>query len=111
MQENARERREWTLSGMDCGSCAPKVRGAVERLSGVSQVDIGTMRERLSLTLDSAQTPPEQVEAAVRALGYGTGSALIPSAAKRANRRVRAAVSLSSIGQPATARLDCLRWL
>ena len=27
---------EWTVSGMDCGSCAAKVRGAVERLPGVS---------------------------------------------------------------------------
>ena len=56
---------------MDCGSCAIKVRGAVERLPGVSQVNIATMTERLTLTLDPALTPPEKVEAAVKSLGYG----------------------------------------
>ena len=71
MEDQAGERREWTVSGMDCGSCAIKVRGAVERLPGVSQVNIATMTERLSLTLDPIQTPPEKVEAAVKSLGYG----------------------------------------
>ena len=71
VEDQAGERREWTVSGMDCGSCAIKVRGAVERLPGVSQVNIATMTERLSLTLDPIQTPPEKVEAAVKSLGYG----------------------------------------
>ncbi|WP_415392002.1 heavy metal translocating P-type ATPase [Paracoccus sp. SJTW-4] len=71
VEDQAGERREWTVSGMDCGSCAIKVRGAVERLPGVSQVNIATMTERLSLTLDPARTPPEKVEAAVKSLGYG----------------------------------------
>ena len=70
VEDQAGERREWTVSGMDCGSCAIKVRGAVERLPGVSQVNIATMTERLSLTLDPIQTPPEKVEAAVKSLGY-----------------------------------------
>ena len=56
VEDQAGERREWTVSGMDCGSCAIKVRGAVERLPGVSQVNIATMTERLSLTLDPIQT-------------------------------------------------------
>ncbi|MFC0342470.1 heavy metal translocating P-type ATPase [Paracoccus niistensis] len=71
VEDQAGERREWTVSGMDCGSCAIKVRGAVERLPGVSQVNIATMTERLSLMLDPAQTSPEKVEAAVKSLGYG----------------------------------------
>ena len=48
---------EWTVSGMDCASCAGKVRGAVERLPGVSDVDVALMTERLRLTLDEGQTP------------------------------------------------------
>lgn len=71
VEAQAGERREWNVSGMDCGSCAIKVRGAVERLPGVSQVNIATMTERLTLTLDPALTPPEKVEAAVKSLGYG----------------------------------------
>mgnify|MGYP003632325529 CR=1 FL=1 len=54
---------EWTVSGMDCASCAGKVRGAVERLPGVSDVDVALMTERLRLTLDEAQTPRDPVEA------------------------------------------------
>ncbi|GAB5377830.1 MAG: hypothetical protein AcusKO_42920 [Acuticoccus sp.] len=60
---------------MDCGSCAAKVRGAVERLPGVAEVDIGLMTERLRLTLDERQTSADSVEGAVRAVGY----AIMPS--------------------------------
>lgn len=62
---------EWTVTGMDCGSCAGKVRTAVERLPGVSQVDVTLMSERLRLILDEGKTTRERVEAAVRSLGYG----------------------------------------
>ena len=71
VEDQAGERREWTVSGMDCGSCAIKVRGAVERLPGVSQVNIATMTERLSLTLDPARTPPERVVELVAAIAAG----------------------------------------
>lgn len=64
-------RHEWRVTGMDCGSCAAKVRGAVERLPGVSDVDVALMAERLRLTLDEGRASPESVEAAVRAVGFG----------------------------------------
>ncbi|WP_116599948.1 heavy metal translocating P-type ATPase [Primorskyibacter marinus] len=63
--------REWRVTGMDCGSCAAKVRGAVERLPGVERVDVALMAERLRLTLDETQTPPEHIEKAVRGVGFG----------------------------------------
>ncbi|SIT22855.1 heavy metal translocating P-type ATPase [Rhodobacter aestuarii] len=63
--------REWHVTGMDCGSCAAKVRGAVERLPGVSEVDVAPMAERLRLRLDEALTAPESIEKAVRAVGFG----------------------------------------
>ncbi|MBM3603241.1 MAG: cadmium-translocating P-type ATPase [Alphaproteobacteria bacterium] len=62
---------DWTVSGMDCASCATKVRAAVSRLPGVSGVEIGIMSERLRLTLDEEKTDREKVEKTVRALGYG----------------------------------------
>src|SRR5690606_29167469 len=62
---------EWTVSGMDCASCANKVRRAVERLPGVGDVDVALMTERLRLTLDEGQTPRDQIEATVKRLGYG----------------------------------------
>lgn len=69
---------EWHVSGMDCGACASKVRGAVERLGGVEDVDVALMTQRLRLTLDPARTRPDQIEAAVRALGYGIEPDLSP---------------------------------
>ncbi|EAR51308.1 Heavy metal-(Cd/Co/Hg/Pb/Zn)-translocating P-type ATPase [Oceanicola granulosus HTCC2516] len=63
---------EWRVTGMDCGACAAKVRGAVERLPGVADVDVAPMAERLRLTLEG-QATEAQVERAVRAVGYGIG--------------------------------------
>ena len=63
--------REWRVTGMDCGSCAAKVRGAVERLPGVGDVDVALMAERLRLTLDETRTSPESIESAVRGVGFG----------------------------------------
>ena len=62
---------DWTVSGMDCGSCATKIKNAVARLPGVSGVDVAIMSERLRLTLDESQTDRDRVEKTVRALGYG----------------------------------------
>lgn len=82
MEEGAA--REWTVSGMDCGSCATKIKDAVGRLPGVSGVEVSIMSERLRLTLDEAQTGRDKVEKAVRALGYG----IAPRAAGAANEFV-----------------------
>ncbi|ARC90179.1 heavy metal translocating P-type ATPase [Rhodovulum sp. MB263] len=66
---------EWTVTGMDCGSCAGKVRGAVERLPGVDEVEVSLMREKLRLRLEAGTSSPAEVEAAVRAVGFGIGPA------------------------------------
>lgn len=60
----------WSVSGMDCASCAAKIRGAVERLPGVSDVKVSVMSETLSLTLDAEQTKKAEIETRVTALGY-----------------------------------------
>ena len=62
---------EWTVTGMDCASCAGKIRGALERLPGVADVDVALMTERLRLTLDEDQTPRDHVETTVKKLGFG----------------------------------------
>ncbi|WMS45204.1 heavy metal translocating P-type ATPase (plasmid) [Acuticoccus sp. MNP-M23] len=74
------EAREWTITGMDCAACAAKVKGAVERLPGVQDVNVTIMSERLRLTTNMDQTPPERVEAAVRAVGYGIHPRPAPAA-------------------------------
>ncbi|PFG65104.1 Cd2+/Zn2+-exporting ATPase [Thioclava sp. ES.031] len=67
----ATDLQEWRVTGMDCGSCAAKVRGAVEALPGVEAVEVTLMNERLRLRLDAATTSRESVETAVRRLGFG----------------------------------------
>lgn len=62
---------DWTVTGMDCGSCATKIKDAVSHLPGVSGVEVGIMTERLRLTLDEAQTGRDKVEKVVRSLGFG----------------------------------------
>ncbi len=71
MADGSVAQREWRVTGMDCGSCAAKVRGAVERLPGVADVDVALMAERLRLTLDEGRTSPESIEKAVRGIGFG----------------------------------------
>ena len=96
-------RREWRVTGMDCGSCAAKVRGAVERLPGVADVDIGLMTERLHLSLDEGQTPAARVEAAVRALGYAIAPSPDDGVAVRQSGE-RPAPGRGTHGEPAPTR-------
>ncbi|MHC5653206.1 heavy metal translocating P-type ATPase [Stappia sp. ICDLI1TA098] len=68
--ETNRTRYEWSVSGMDCASCVAKARGAVERLSGASDVEVSLIKERLRVSLDESRTAPDAVEKAIRAIGY-----------------------------------------
>jgi Zn2+/Cd2+-exporting ATPase len=67
---NATATVEWTVTGMDCGACAAKIKNAVGRLPGVSDVNVAIMSERLKLTLADSTTPREKIEGTVRSLGY-----------------------------------------
>ena len=66
------ERHDWTVTGMDCASCASKIRTVVERLPGVSEVSVALMAETLTLKLATGQSTAA-VETAVKRLGYGIG--------------------------------------
>jgi len=72
----------WKVGGMDCASCAATIRGAVERLPGVGNVQLSVMSETLTLSLNEAQTSREAVERRVSGLGYTT-AALASSTASR----------------------------
>jgi Cd2+/Zn2+-exporting ATPase len=77
-------RREWIVTGMDCGACVAKVKGAVERLPGVQEVQVALMTEKLRVTLDESLTPQNEVETTVRSLGYGIAITGAPIARKKA---------------------------
>lgn len=60
----------WKVGGMDCASCAATIRGAVERLPGVSDVKLSVMSETMALALDESQTKRDAIEKRVAGLGY-----------------------------------------
>lgn len=62
---------EWTVSGMDCGSCASKITKALERLPGIREIDVSIMSEKLKVDLDVDAGSSEKIENVVKKLGYG----------------------------------------
>ena len=75
------ETLSWTIGGMDCASCAAKIRGAVERLPGVSDVRLSVMSETLTLSLDESRTRRDAIEKRVVSLGYTAMPASAPRTA------------------------------
>ena len=73
-EKSAAESQEWAITGMDCAACATKIRTALERLPGVSDVHVAVMAEKLMLKLMADTTPPASIEAAVVKLGYRIGA-------------------------------------
>ena len=51
----------WRVEGMDCAGCVAKVTRAVERMPGVTDVQVNLMAERLSASLAPGETTPEAV--------------------------------------------------
>ena len=51
----------WKVTGMDCGGCAAKVRGAIEKMPGVSDVSVSLMSETLKVTLAGTTTSGEAI--------------------------------------------------
>ena len=78
------ERCDWTVTGMDCASCATKITTALNRLPGVQDVQVGVMTERLTVSLDASQTSRDTVEATVKKLGFGIAPKGSPVARKKA---------------------------
>ncbi|MEN5082858.1 heavy metal translocating P-type ATPase [Bosea sp. TWI1241] len=60
----------WTVTGMDCASCANTLESAMARLPGVGDIAVSVPRERLSLTLSGSATTQGEIEALIRKLGY-----------------------------------------
>jgi Cd2+/Zn2+-exporting ATPase len=58
------------IEGMDCASCALKIETAMQRLPGVSDINVSYSSQTLALKLDEDRTSRRIVEDKVRALGY-----------------------------------------
>jgi len=79
----ANAKHEWHVGGMDCASCVAKVTKAVERLPGVSAVEVNLIAERLRFDL-APEGQADAVEAQVTALGYRVAREA-PAAKRRAH--------------------------
>ena len=77
----------WRVEGMDCASCAAKIRTAVERMPGVSEVSITHTTEKLSLRLAEGGAEPQAIEKQIARLGYATHpyTGIAPAAADHAD--------------------------
>ncbi len=64
------EKRQWRVEGMDCAACVAKVTRAVERLPGVSEVQVNLMAERLTAVIAPGTDSVATVVRQVSALGY-----------------------------------------
>lgn len=82
----AEDRLHWRVEGMDCAACVASVTRAVERLPGVSAVEVNLMAERLSLSLAPGTTPAEAIGREVEALGYAALPLAPPGAGAVASR-------------------------
>ncbi len=58
------------VKGMDCAGCTQTVRKAIEKLPGVSSVEVLLSSERATITLDSKQTDVPAIRKAVANAGY-----------------------------------------
>jgi len=63
------------VDGMDCAACALKIETAMERLPGVSDINVSYAGGTLALSVDLDRTSQRTIEEKIRALGYQPGGA------------------------------------
>ena len=76
----------WKVDGMDCASCVGKIRTALAKLPGVTEVRASTMTETLTATVDQTRTSSVDVETRVAGLGYTLTRKLPPSSSPSPGR-------------------------
>jgi Cu+-exporting ATPase len=63
-----------TLQGMHCASCAQRIETRVQTLAGVESCQVNFATQEARVDYRSQQVTPEQIIAAVQAVGYGARS-------------------------------------
>lgn len=58
------------VEGMDCGSCAIKIETALQRIAGVTDINVAFNTETLALAYDPDRATVEDIENKIRGLGY-----------------------------------------
>jgi len=68
--DNTSDLHIWSISGMDCASCANTIKKALERLPDVSDITITFPQGRLRLRLNGSATHRNDIETLVKKLGF-----------------------------------------
>ncbi len=79
------EKMHWSVKGMDCASCAVKIKGAIGPVSGVQDVSVSVMGETLTVDVGAGSNPAAEIERRVRLLGYDIARQSAPSTPIAAN--------------------------
>ena len=67
-------KRKLKIDGMTCSGCEQKIKGALEELKGVQNVDADYKTGKLILEYDIVETALKNIEPFIEDLGYGLPS-------------------------------------
>ena len=58
------------IKGMTCGGCVKSVTGVLEKISGVSSVEVSLEQNRANISYDPAKAKPAQFKSAIEDAGF-----------------------------------------
>ena len=65
---------KYSVTGMTCAACQANVTRCVSKLDGVEDVNVSLLANQMTVSYDETKTGADQIEAAVREIGYGASS-------------------------------------
>ena len=65
---------KYNVTGMTCAACQANVTRCVSKLDGVEDVNVSLLANQMTVSYDETKTGADQIEAAVREIGYGASS-------------------------------------
>jgi len=94
----------WTISGMDCPSCAKSIEKAVDRLPGIHTARISFARERLNTDFNPNEVSQDDIQKIVTGLGYSL-TEVRDGSASTVERKSSCCSSSQTQGQSSSATL------
>ena len=65
---------KYSVTGMTCAACQANVTRCVSKLDGVEDVNVSLLANQMTVSYDETKTGADQIEAAVREIGYDASS-------------------------------------
>ncbi|WP_435799600.1 heavy metal translocating P-type ATPase [Peribacillus asahii] len=66
-----KEKKEFTITGMTCAACATRIEKGLNKMDGVSMVNVNLALENATVEYDPSQASPADIIQRVEKLGYG----------------------------------------